>query len=330
MKRSLVVFAVLLLSTLSALAAVQLVLINNISIKYGNNQITINGSGFDPSGTAPIVSFNGTNLVLVSYTNGVVVAKLPASVAAGTYQLSVTNSQSLFWIFDVTYGAVGPQGPPGMTGPPGPQGPVGPSGPAGAAGAQGPAGPTGPQGPQGPQGTAGANGAQGPQGPPGSGLREYRAALMRWYPQTYPTGSNPYGVAFDGSNIWVADNSGSVTKFQASTGTVIGTYPVGSGAYGVVFDGTNIWVASSFSNTVTKLVASTDAQVGAYPAGNKPVGVTFDGTNIWVVDYNGGTVTELLASNGTLVGTYSVGSLPIGIAFDGTNIWVANSGSNSV
>jgi hypothetical protein len=49
--------------------------------------------------------------------------------------LFVTNNEGMFWLFDVTYGAVGPQVPMGF------QGPQGPAGATGATGATGPAGP---------------------------------------------------------------------------------------------------------------------------------------------------------------------------------------------
>jgi len=85
-------------------------------------------------------------------------------------------------------------------------------------------------------------------------LAEIRAALLQWYSATYPVGSAPAGVAFDGTNIWVTNSgSGSVTKLLASTGAVVGTYSVGSDPDGVAFDGTNIWVANTASASVTKI-----------------------------------------------------------------------------
>jgi hypothetical protein len=159
-----------LLTFSAATAAAQLVIINNVSINYTNNQLTINGSGFEPAKKAPTVNFNEANLTLVSFTNNAVVAQLPTT-AAGAYQLIVTNSKGLFWLFDVTYGAVGPQGPMGLTGaqgqqgnqgPQGQQGNPGPAGPVGPAGAVGPIGPAGPAGPTGP---AGGTGPAGPTGP---------------------------------------------------------------------------------------------------------------------------------------------------------------------
>jgi DNA-binding beta-propeller fold protein YncE len=77
---------------------------------------------------------------------------------------------------------------------------------------------------------------------------------------TFPVGTGPYAVAFDGTNIWVANNGGdngnTVTKLLASTGALVGTFPVGTGPYAVAFDGTNIWVTAAVSNNVTKISAT--------------------------------------------------------------------------
>ncbi|MGA3194981.1 MAG: IPT/TIG domain-containing protein, partial [Terriglobales bacterium] len=152
--------SVLLLTSLLAAAAPQPV-VNSDIINYGvsPNEITINGSAFSTSGTAPTVLFNNINVApLVSFTNKQIVARLPAGTPAGSYRLRITNSQGNFYEFDVTCGATGPQGPQGAIGPAGPQGPQG---------AQGATGPNGPQGSQGPQGATGQTGPTGAQGPPG-------------------------------------------------------------------------------------------------------------------------------------------------------------------
>jgi DNA-binding beta-propeller fold protein YncE len=53
-------------------------------------------------------------------------------------------------------------------------------------------------------------------------------------------GSNPYGVAFDGSStaaaVWVSNNSSNtVTKLRATDGALLGTFAVGSSPAGIVF-----------------------------------------------------------------------------------------------
>jgi hypothetical protein len=191
---SLLVLSLLTLS--AATAAAQLVLIHNVSINYTNNQISITGSGFEPHKTPPTVSFNGSvSLTVLSSTNSLVVAQLPTT-APGTYELRVTNGEGLLEVFDVTYGALGPQGPIGLTGA---TGATGATGPTGATGAAGTAGPGGPAGPQGPIGAAGATGAQGPAGPAGA---NGAAGTGFNFTQAWSlaTNYNPYDVAtYNGS-----------------------------------------------------------------------------------------------------------------------------------
>ena len=155
-------------------------------------------------------------------------------------------------------------------------------------------------------------------------------AILKWYKANQVTSfavPNPKGVAYDGANIWVANNNG-VTEIQANSGAIIGSFPVGSGPQGVAFDGSNIWVANN-DGTITKLQAKDGSNVGTFSVGGAPFGIAFDGTDIWVSNYTGNTVIEL-ANDGTILNTIHVGVNPEGVAFDGESIWVANYGSNTV
>jgi hypothetical protein len=154
----------------------------------------------------------------------------------------------------------------------------------------------------------------------------------------FVVGRGPWGVAFDGANVWVTNgHDGTVTKLRASDGTNLGTFRVGSEPYGVAFDGTNVWVANyggGGGTTVTKLRADDGMNLGTFAVGNGPNGIAFDGTNIWVTNYgpaaSGSTVTKLRSSDGMSLGTFTVGKGPHTVAFDGANIWITNSSSNSV
>src|SRR5580700_2904046 len=98
--------------------------VNNGTVNYATDRVTLNGSGFEPAKTAPVVRLNGAALTVVAFSNAEIVATLPAKTAAGTYTVTVVNSEGGSTVFDLTYGATGPQGP---------------MGPQGAAGAKGPA-----------------------------------------------------------------------------------------------------------------------------------------------------------------------------------------------
>lgn len=159
---------------------------------------------------------------------------------------------------------------------------------------------------------AGANGAP-PQANP------LKLALLRWYKANtvftmFPVGNQPYGVAFDGANIWTANwNDGTVTKLQANDGTVLGTFSSGGGdPYGVTFDGANIWVSNE-SGSVSKLRASDGKNLGMFAVA-LPGWMTFDSDNIWVPSagsQGNGSLYKLRASDGKVVGTFTVGMGPL-------------------
>lgn len=153
-------------------------------------------------------------------------------------------------------------------------------------------------------------------------------ALKKWYSANQSgagvaVGGSPYGIAFDGSNIWVS-NAGTdrVAKIRASDGTILTTYQVGSNPRLVEFDGSNIWVANFGSSTVSKINAS-DGTTQTISVGANPWGLAFDGTNIWVACYGSNKVYKVHAKSGEVLLTVDATG-PLGLAFDGTNIWAAN------
>ncbi len=94
--------------------------------------------------------------------------------------------------------------------------------------------------------------------------------------QSFPVGAAPYGLAYDGANIWTANfGSSNVTKLRASDGTLQGTFPVGGSPSYVIFDGANIWTTDEGTNTVTKLRASDGARLGTFPVGVAPVSIAY-------------------------------------------------------
>jgi len=133
----------------AAAASIPILTISKAAINYSTNQVTFNGSGFQPSKKLPTVLFAGTPLTIISSSDAQIVAALPVNTTAGNFTILIANSLGEFMPYELTYGSAGPQGP------------IGPAGPQGQSGA---VGPTGPQGQQGPQGQPG------PQGSPGIGV----------------------------------------------------------------------------------------------------------------------------------------------------------------
>ncbi|HXQ36775.1 MAG TPA: hypothetical protein VN843_22370, partial [Anaerolineales bacterium] len=62
---------------------------------------------------------------------------------------------------------------------------------------------------------------------------------------TFPTGSRPVALAYDGESIWVANRfSNNVMRLQASDGSLVETIKVGKGPEALLFDSGSIWVAN--------------------------------------------------------------------------------------
>jgi hypothetical protein len=147
---------------------------------------------------------------------------------------------------------------------------------------------------------------------------------------TYTVGTAPDALAFDGVNIWVAnESSNNVTVLNAVTGLPTSFSPVAAGTNPVAlaFDGVNMWIANASSSNVTVVNALTGTPTGFSPvtAGNAPAGLAFDGTHMWVTNADNamGRVYVFNVSDGSAAfGPISVGAYPQPIAFDGTDMWV--------
>ncbi len=136
-------------------------------------------------------------------------------------------------------------------------------------------------------------------------------------------------LAFDGTYVWVTGGN-TVTRLKQD-GASAGTFKVGSKPTGIAFDGANMWVANNSGASVTKLRAKDGSNLGTFKlGGDSPYAVAFDGKNIWVT--GSPDMIVLRASDGTVVDVFHdpPGSSTAGIAFDGANIWVAATYNNAV
>src|ERR1035441_1947770 len=63
-------------------------LILSTVVHSSTHQISITGTSFSPAGPAPTVALDNTALVLISFTNQTVLAKMLAGLKPGSYRLS--------------------------------------------------------------------------------------------------------------------------------------------------------------------------------------------------------------------------------------------------
>jgi DNA-binding beta-propeller fold protein YncE len=136
----------------------------------------------------------------------------------------------------------------------------------------------------------------------------------------------PYGVLFDGSNIWVTDHDASTLLKLDPSGGILQTVNVAFGPVVAAFDGTNIWVPGSNDNTVTVVRAATGAVLArlTFNGLSFPTQAAFDGQRILVTNNGGDNVSLWRAADLTPLGNPSAGTNtnPFGACSDGTYFWI--------
>ena len=163
-------------------------------------------------------------------------------------------------------------------------------------------------------------------GPPGSVSIVTPGATIPWSATFATTGfSSLRGAIYDGANVWVTDApAGKLFKLD-SAGAIIQTVTVGAFPTFPVFDGTNIWVPNNSSASVTVVRASTGAVVQTLTGNglNGPARAAFDGQRVLVT--NGALVNSVSlwkAADLTPLGSFPMGTLPIAACSDGINFWI--------
>jgi hypothetical protein len=154
---------------------------------------------------------------------------------------------------------------------------------------------------------------------------------------TASLGAFPLSIAFDGSRLWTANESGSVSIVSLNPTSVTTVSTGANSLYGILFDGTHIWVTDSDS-TIKKLNANGSIAQAIFTetAPRLPV---FDGTNIWVPNFSSHSVTVVrvkdavgnpLASAFVLATlTFNGLGFPFTAAFDGERILITNLNTDS-
>ena len=145
--------------------------------------------------------------------------------------------------------------------------------------------------------------------------------------------SGSFGVAWDGTNLWVADDATALIYEVTRAGTVVSSFAAPCGfPKGVTFDGTNLWVGCDgtdllYEMTTTGTIVSTIPT----PAGTVR-GVAWDGIHLWVADSGTDRVYEL-TTTGTVVSSFATlagVTDPRGLTFDGVHLWLANNSDGGI
>jgi S-layer homology domain len=132
----------------------------------------------------------------------------------------------------------------------------------------------------------------------------------------------PYGLAFDGTHMWVTDREASAVFRLDASGAITHTIPIPNFPGKPAYDGVNIWVPSGSGIVVIR--AATGEVVATLLDGNAQTSgfAAFDGSRVLVFEGDLGSLWN--AQSLSLIGTFETGySYGLGVASDGINFWLS-------
>jgi len=161
------------------------------------------------------------------------------------------------------------------------------------------------------------------------------ALATPWPVTTLTAGfTGPYGMLYDGANVWITDNSAGTLLKLDGVGAVLQTVTVGALPSHPVFDGANIWTPSFGPQSVSVVRASNGALLATLTGNglNTPSVAAFDGQRVLVVNVMGDSVSLWKAADLSPLGAFSMGtsSSPVGACSDGVNFWITLFTSNQL
>jgi hypothetical protein len=138
------------------------------------------------------------------------------------------------------------------------------------------------------------------------------------------------GLAWDGSNFWIADCAADEIVQLSPDGAVISSFPApATGPAGLAWDGTYLWDVDFEVDQLHRIDPATGTVVATIPAPDtRPAGLAWDGDYLWT---NGrdSAQTYKLQPNGTVAASFGTPPGPgtnngRGGAFDGHYLWIVN------
>lgn len=135
-----------------------------------------------------------------------------------------------------------------------------------------------------------------------------------------------WSVALEGNDIWAATVSGSIYKLSGTDGSILKELKVPSAQpWGMTFDGTNIWITDFAEKRTYSLDPGTGVELYSFKNPDQErgaKGLTWDGRYLYIMGWTTSTIYKM-DRLGNLIKTIKFKNIDAGggLAFDGKNFW---------
>ncbi|MCP4002245.1 MAG: S8 family serine peptidase [Gammaproteobacteria bacterium] len=162
-------------------------------------------------------------------------------------------------------------------------------------------------------------------------------AVVEMWLRPAPAVSGPFGMTFDGTNIWSSDGSGGhmIYKHNPVDMSIINSFvsPRANPA-DLAWDGESLWAVISGSGPIIKINPATGAETGSIPippSALDPFGLTYANGCLYLGDKGSDTIYKLNPVTGEVLDSWpSPGPDLTGLAFDGNYLWVSDGEANRI
>ncbi|TET22522.1 MAG: hypothetical protein E3J76_04710 [Candidatus Aminicenantes bacterium] len=141
-------------------------------------------------------------------------------------------------------------------------------------------------------------------------------------------GPCPTGLAFDGKNLWVADNfTDKIYKINPETGKILKNFDSpGLHPEGLAWDGKYLWHIDSGERYLYRLDPETGKALMILESNSShPRDLAWDGKHVWIIDHKRDILIKVSPVDGMMVQNFpSPAKEPTGITFDGKYLWVTD------
>jgi peptide/nickel transport system substrate-binding protein len=143
-------------------------------------------------------------------------------------------------------------------------------------------------------------------------------------------GGGPAEIAARGNSIWVAPDTGLLTRLDAVSGAVIPPRidPSANPSGIAITDDGAVWLTDSEADDVVRVDPT--GLLTSIAVGNAPTAIAAGADAVWVVDSLDDTVVRIDPDSQSVTDTIHVGDSPAGIAVGDGSVWVANAGDGTV
>jgi hypothetical protein len=144
-------------------------------------------------------------------------------------------------------------------------------------------------------------------------------------------GSGPFGLAFDGANLWHVDlSSQTVFALDPATGAVRRSFSApDQWSKGLCLDGQYLWLTGNYQSRIYKIDTVSGGLVLSFAApGSNPAGLAFDGASLWCADINSDQskpsfIFKLNPANGAVLDSFEAPCRMVAdMDWDGAWLWV--------